>query len=117
MRFLDWLRANKAALVNLLSPEPGLYEMPDMTGGGLSMDYWIGALGKNELLPSKGDVVVKIDSCSMGVTVDRDTRYRVVGSGRFAGSVIGETSDGKQDTLHVFYMRRSKLPRTWVLCN
>ncbi|RWE37423.1 hypothetical protein [Mesorhizobium sp.] len=85
------------------------------------MDYLIAALGENKEVPSVGDVVIELESCSMGMTVRRDTRHRVVGPPKQLGygySVPTVTADSRSDLLHVFSMRRhTKLPRTWVLCN
>lgn len=106
---------------DLVAPLPDLRAERDMTGNTLGMDYLIAAMGENKEVPSVGDVVIELESCSMGMTVRRDIRHRVTGSGCKLGSSIAVPTtmeDGETDLLHVFYMRRhTRLPRTWVLCN
>lgn len=103
---------------------PKLDALPDMTRAGVTMDYLIcGISGENKEVPRVGDVVVKLTSCSMGMTISRDTRYRVTErlchyspKPNEPNAVRGVTLDGKSEILHVFYMRRhTRLARTWIL--
>lgn len=110
-------------LLNMLAPEPALDVVPDQTGNRLGMDWWIASMGENKEIPRVGDLVIQIESCGMGMTVARDTRWRVIGPARKLGdtwavkcrhfdpSRIDETR-----FLHVFYMRRHRtLRRVWTL--
>lgn len=99
---------------NKMIPEPDLYAVPDTTNSGWGMDHILDTLYHNKQLPNKGDVIADIDSCSMGVSVRRDTRYRVVGPGRYDNSVLGVSASGKEKIFYPHYMRRDKkIPRFW----
>ncbi|MER9680821.1 hypothetical protein NKJ23_16015 [Mesorhizobium sp. M0184] len=112
-----WFRKAK----DLVSPLPDLRAVPDQTHAGLTMDWLIAAMAENKEVPRVGDVIVEIQSCSMGMTVRRDIRHRVTGPARRMGCadcVPTVAEDGSKDTLSVFYMRRHKtLARTWTLMN
>lgn len=100
-------------------PLPDLHAVPDQTGAGLTIDWWVAAMGENKEVPGVGDVIIQISSCSMGMTCSRDTRHRVSGPAVRNGcsdAVAVVTENGDVDSLSVFYMRRHKtLPRTWFL--
>lgn len=109
----DWFHNHVKPIFNT---EPEFDDVPDMTGMGWGMDHLINMLGENTVLPSVGDVVAVLDSCSMGVSVRRDTRYRVIGPGKYPNSVLGQAADGTEKTLYPHYMRRHTiLPRFWFL--
>jgi hypothetical protein len=100
--------------------EPDPFAEQDMTGFGLNIAYWVAALGENKAVPAIGDIVIRITSCSMGMTVRRDDRFRVIGPGRKNGSAIVvpciNVKTGETDELSIFYMREHlKIARTWVL--
>ena len=118
---LGWLRKAK----DVVSPQPDLDAVPNMANHGVGMEYLIAGLGENKEVPCVGDVVIKLTSCSMGMTISRDTRYRVDerlctrSDGKMSttpNAVRGTTQDGDSDVLHVFYMRPANgYPRTWIL--
>lgn len=103
-----------------IEPDPSLGALPDMTGYGLGMDYLISAMGENKEVPRVGDVVVELESCSMGASVRRDMRWRVTGAGYKHGDTVAvpvADAAGNADLKHVFYMRPANgHARTWVLC-
>lgn len=110
---LDFIRS-------VFSSEPPLTLKPDTTGqtlwGGITDAFVDVHLNHNSVLPRKGDVVAKLETCSMGVNVRRDTRYRVTGPGPYPGSVFGESNDGVKAVLYPEHMRRdTEMPRFWWL--
>jgi len=104
-------------LFRFLNTEPALDAIEDMTGRGLGMDYWLSALGVNDEFPRVGDVVAKLDSCGMGVSVRRDTRFRVTETKTpYATSFIGTDRDGNRKVLHTHNLRRhTGIRRFWIL--
>lgn len=100
----------------LPQPEPAFDAVPSFENRGYGMDVLINLLGVNEETPKPGDVVAHLVTCGMGVSVIRDTRWRVVGPGPYPKSVEVVSEEGKKDILHSFYMRRhTKVPRFWML--
>ena len=99
-------------------PAPDPYAMPDMTGYGLPMEYWISAIGKaNSKKPAVGDVIAKLVSCGMGVSVKHDIRFVVKGTeGRWPTSFgIVDAKTGAEGEMHVHNLRQhTSLPRTWI---
>lgn len=92
--------------------------MPDRTGAGLDMDYWVAAIGaSNRERPFPGDVVARFESCGMGMTVRRDIRYVVTSeTPRYETSfAVRDARDGSRAELHVHNLRRHRtLARTWI---
>jgi hypothetical protein len=107
--------------MDAISGEPDLYAQTDLTNHRLDMDWWIAALGENKKMPRVGDVIIKVTSCGMGMTVFRDERFRVIGLADRPGEVraIWRTPDNvcaRTETLHIFNMRpHTELYRTWFL--
>lgn len=66
-------------LLRLTKPVPALWEIPSFKNRGMSMGFiWNTHVGENEELPNINDVIIVLTSCSMGMTVSRDERYRIV---------------------------------------
>jgi hypothetical protein len=76
--------------------EPGLHDVPDMTGHRFDFGYIVKAHSgywQPTHRPSVGDVVVQLESCGMGMSVRRDIRWRVVE--RIRERVSGDDYNGK----------------------
>jgi hypothetical protein len=107
------------------TPTPALDCVPDQTHKGLTIPYWVTGLGENKEVPGIGDLVIELQSCSMGMTVSRDIRWRVIGRPFLIGASTVASVRAKNKThpdettfLSVFYMRRhATLPRVWFLIN
>lgn len=107
-------------VIAAVDPEPDPFAEPDQTGAGYTMDTLIIAMGENRAVPRPGDVVIRLTSCGMGMSVRRDDRFRVLGPGKQMGASVAipafNVKTGEPDYLHVFYMRQhTKLARTWWL--
>ena len=103
-----------------VDPEPDPFAQPDQTDAAYTMDHLINAMGENRAVPREGDVVIRLTSCSMGMSVRRDDRFRVTGPGRQNGVSVEvpviNAKTGAVDHLSVWYMRQhTKLARTWWL--
>lgn len=62
-------------------PEPGLHDVPDMTGHGMSFGFIVmthSGYWQPTHEPSVGDVVIQLESDGMGMSVRRDIRWRVM---------------------------------------
>jgi hypothetical protein len=95
---------------------PELFAQEDLTGFGLTMDYLVAGLGINTEAPAIGDVIIRLVSCSMGMSVRRDVRYRVISRNEPPFGVLCRSADGEETRLHIAYMRRhTKISRTWFL--
>lgn len=106
-------------ILSYLFPRPAFWAYPDMSNrsfGGITNTFIAFPMGENKEVPRVGDIVAHLESDSMGMGVDRDTRWRVVGPGPYKQSVEGVNEAGQFRLLHVFYMcRDKKLPRFWWL--
>lgn len=93
---------------------PAMDAVPDMTGnslwGGTISDSFINVhLANNTELPRRGDVVARLVSCGMGMSVRRDERYRVIGGPTQKGdskAVLARALDGSEEWIHPHALRR-----------
>lgn len=103
-------------LLSLFAKQPDLNAVPDLTGKSWGMDHLIDMLHSNTEFPRVGDAVAHIESCGMGVSVRRDTRYRVTKMGPYPTSFVGKDAHGNQEIMHIHYMRRHpSIRRFWLL--
>ena len=96
---------------------PKLDAMEDMTGRSVGMDYLIDGLGNNYDWPAVGDVVAKLTTCSMGVSIRRDTRWRVTElQDPYDTSFRVVNAEGVTGIFHIHSLRRhSSIRRFWIL--
>lgn len=110
---------------NNLAVEPDLWKVPSMQDRPMSLGFIANThIGSNKELPRKGDVIIRLESCSMGMTVRKDTRHRVLGikpaTVHGAGNwkyywAIVENENGEEDRILTAELRRmTDQPRTWV---
>lgn len=116
MKFLD-------RIFKRFDTTPEFNVVPDLTGKGLDIDYWVFSMAENKEWPQIDDVIIHVESCSMGMTVSKDTRLRVVKiHSPYKTSFLAKrqfTVPGDDlEIMHVFYLRRHKtIPRTWFMLN
>lgn len=106
-----------------LPPPPALDAIPDMTGQGFGFGNIVAfSVGENKQSPVAGDVIILLESCSMGMTVRRDRRVRATGMAFSQRKIYGPqsddiyivpTDDGRHVTLATL-RRWEGVPRTWA---
>lgn len=108
-----------------VNPDPGLFECPLMENSPTALEFIAYThIGENKKHPYVGDVIIELRSCSMGTSVQRDNRHRVVsvepasvlGANYQHFQAVTRRSDGAVDSFLVSQLREMQdYHRTWVV--